>query len=181
MVTRIRPVVMLLPALSLVLLGACSNGSGSDGYGSGSNSAPTSAAASSAPASGAAQSAPAAADAATLTLAMADSSLGSILVDGNGMTLYLFTNDTPAPSTSQCTGDCLAAWPPLSGQPTAGKGVSKEKLGSFTRTDGSTQATYNGWPLYYFKQDTKPGEVKGQDVNDVWYVIDRDGNKVEGQ
>lgn len=122
-------------------------------------------------------SAPVSADAATLALSMADSSLGSILVDGNGMTLYMFTKDSA--NTSNCTGQCLAAWPPLIGQPTAGDGVDDSKLGSFQRADGSTQATYNGWPLYYWQADTKPGDVTGQNVNSVWFVLDRDGDPVK--
>ena len=94
------------------------------------------------------------------------------------MTLYLFTKDTP--NTSNCTGQCLMAWPPLLGKPTAGQGVDASKLGSFQRADGSTQASYNGWPLYYWQQDAKPGDVTGQDVNGVWYVLDRNGAAVKG-
>lgn len=172
MVTRSRPAVTLVPALALVLLSACSSGT---------PAAPASSAAapaSSAPASSMPASAPATADAATLKLAMADSSLGSILVDGKGMTLYLFTKD--APNTSNCTGQCLAAWPPLLGKPTAGKGVDAAKLGSFTRADGSTQASYNGWPLYYWQADAKPGDVTGQKVNNVWFVLDKNGVAVKG-
>lgn len=170
MVTRSRPAVTMLPALALVLLSACTAAT---------PAAPSSSPpASSASASGMPAPAPSQADAATLTLAMADSSLGPILVDGKGMTLYLFTKDTP--NASNCTGQCLAAWPPLLGKPTAGKGVDAAKLGSFTRADGSTQASYNGWPLYYWEQDTKPGDVTGQDVNKVWYVLNRDGTAVKG-
>ncbi len=170
MVTRSRPAVTMLPALALVLLSACTAATPA----APSSSAPApSTSASSMPAP-----APSEADAATLTLAMADSSLGSILVDGKGMTLYLFTKDTP--NTSNCTGQCLAAWPPLLGKPTAGKGVDAAKLGSFTRADGSTQASYNGWPLYYWQADAKPGDVTGQDVNKVWYVLSRDGAAVKG-
>ncbi len=170
MVTRSRPAVTILPAaLCLVLLGACTTATPA----APASSAPApSAAASSMPAS-----APAEADAATLTLAMADSSLGSILVDGKGMTLYLFTNDTP--NTSNCTGQCLTAWPPLLGKPTAGTGVDDSKLGSFTRADGRTQASYNGWPLYYWQSDAKPGDVTGQNVNSVWFVLDRDGDAIK--
>lgn len=116
------------------------------------------------------------ADAATLTLAMADSPLGSILVDGHGMTLYLFTKDSP--NTSACTGQCLVAWPPLLGNPTAGRGVDATKLGSFQRADGRVQASYNGWPLYYWKGDSKPGDVSGQKVNQVWFVLDKSGRAV---
>lgn len=170
MVTRSRPAVTMLPALALVLLSACTAATPAEP----SSSPP----ASSASASSMPAPAPSQADAATLTLAMADSSLGSILVDGKGITLYLFTKDTP--NASNCTGQCLAAWPPLLGKPTAGKGVDAAKLGSFTRADGSTQASYNGWPLYYWEQDTKPGDVTGQDVNKGWYVLNRDGTAVKG-
>jgi predicted lipoprotein with Yx(FWY)xxD motif len=110
---------------------------------------------------------------------MAGSSLGSILVDGKGMTLYMFTKDSA--NTSNCTGQCLVAWPPLLGKPTAGSGVDDSKLGSITRDDGTVQATYNSWPLYYWKDDAKAGDVLGQNVNSVWFVLDRDGEPVKKQ
>ncbi|MCK0112820.1 hypothetical protein MWU75_11780 [Ornithinimicrobium sp. F0845] len=106
-------------------------------------------------------------------VATADTDLGTILVDGEGMTLYLFTQDSP--NTSVCFDDCLAAWPILEGEPTAGEGTDDSLLGSFEREDGTVQATYDGWPLYYFAQDQAPGDVTGQAVNDVWWVIDADG------
>lgn len=109
-------------------------------------------------------------------LSTADTALGPILVDGEGRTLYLFTQDSP--STSVCHDDCLAAWPVLEGEPTAGDGVDDSLLGSFEREDGTAQATYDGWPLYYFAQDQAPGDVTGQAVNDVWWVIDADGAAV---
>ena len=164
MVTRSRPAVTILPVLCLVLFTACT-------------ASTPAAPASSAPVSSMPAASPSEADAATLTLSMADSSLGSILVDGKGMTLYLFTNDTP--NTSNCTGQCLTAWPPLLGKPTAGTGVDDSKLGSFTRADGRTQASYNGWPLYYWQSDAKPGDVTGQNVNSVWFVLDRDGDAIK--
>ncbi|WP_161958384.1 hypothetical protein [Ornithinimicrobium cavernae] len=106
----------------------------------------------------------------------ADTDFGTILVDGEGMTLYLFTQDSP--NTSACFDDCLAAWPILEGEPTAGEGADDSLLGSFEREDGTIQATYDGWPLYYFAQDQAPGDVTGQAVNDVWWVIDADGAAV---
>ena len=175
MVTRSSRTVTLAPALLLVLLSACTATAapaGSSTAGAPPSSMTPSASASTAP------SAPAPADAATLTLAMADSSLGSILVDGKGMTLYLFTKDTK--NTSNCAGPCLVAWPALYGKPTAGKGVDDSRLGSTSRADGSTQATYNGWPLYYWKDDAKAGDVLGQKVSNVWFVLDHDGNAVKG-
>lgn len=109
-------------------------------------------------------------------LEVADSDLGQILVDGEGMTVYLFTNDSPGVST--CEGDCLAAWPPLPGPATAGEGVDASLLGTTTATDGTTQTTYDGWPLYYWAQDVAPGDVTGQGVNDVWFVVAPDGSQV---
>lgn len=106
-------------------------------------------------------------------------SLGSFLVDEKGMTLYLFTKDTP--NTSNCYDKCATAWPPLltTGDPAAGEGVDASLLGTTTRTDGAVQVTYNGWPLYYYEEDKAPGDVTGQDVGDVWYVISPEGEKVE--
>ncbi|WP_461104850.1 COG4315 family predicted lipoprotein [Tessaracoccus terricola] len=115
-----------------------------------------------------------------LALTMAESDLGEILVDGDGMTLYLFTNDTRGSGASTCEGQCLVNWPPLVGVPTAGEGVDDSKLGSFTKPDGTVQATYNGWPLYYWVQDTEPGQTTGQGVQGVWFVLDRDGEAVGG-
>lgn len=115
-----------------------------------------------------------------LALKVVDSPLGEILVDGNGMTLYLFTQDTQGEDASVCEGQCLVNWPPLLGVPTEGEGVDDSKLGSFTRSDGSVQASYNGWPLYYWVQDTAPGQSTGQGVQGVWYVLDRDGDAVTG-
>jgi predicted lipoprotein with Yx(FWY)xxD motif len=103
--------------------------------------------------------------------------LGDILVDGDGMTLYLFDNDTEG--VSNCSGGCLNAWPPLSTQsaPVAGSGVNAE-LGTITRSDGTMQVTVNGLPVYYFANDNAAGDTAGQGVNSVWWVIDADGEKV---
>jgi predicted lipoprotein with Yx(FWY)xxD motif len=105
--------------------------------------------------------------------------LGSFLVDDKGMTLYLFTKDTP--NTTVCYDKCATAWPPLltTGNPVAGDGVDASKLGTTTRKDGTTQVTYNTWPLYYYEKDKAPGDVVGQDVGDVWFVVSAEGEKVE--
>ena len=108
--------------------------------------------------------------------------LGSFLVDSKGMTLYLFTKDTP--NTSACYDACAKAWPPLlatGGAPVADQGVNASLLGTTKRTDGTLQVTYNGWPLYYFAKDKQPGDVTGQDVQGVWYVISPAGDKVEAE
>lgn len=109
-------------------------------------------------------------------LTVASSAVGDIVTDAAGMTLYLFTQDSP--ERSSCTGDCLEAWPPLTGQPSAGEGIDASLLGTIERDDGSTQATYAGWPLYYFAQDSAPGDLTGQGVNDVWYVLAPDGEQI---
>jgi len=105
-------------------------------------------------------------------------SLGSFLVDDKGMTLYLFTKDSP--NTTVCYDKCATAWPPLltTGAPVAADGVDASKLGTITRTDGAVQVTYNGWPLYYYEKDKAPGDVVGQDVGSVWYVVSAAGEKV---
>jgi predicted lipoprotein with Yx(FWY)xxD motif len=93
------------------------------------------------------------------------------------MTLYVFVPDDAGPST--CEGDCLAAWPALAGPATAGDGVDAALLGTAPGTDGTEQATYNGWPLYHFAQDEAPGDVNGQGVGDKWYVVDTSGAMID--
>jgi predicted lipoprotein with Yx(FWY)xxD motif len=125
----------------------------------------------------AATEAPAAAAGATVALGE-DDKLGSFLVDDKGMTLYLFTKDTP--NTTVCYEKCAVAWPPLltTGDPVAGDGVDASLLGTTNRTDGTVQVTYNSWPLYYYEKDKAPGDVTGQDVGGVWYVVSAEGNQV---
>ena len=176
MFARTRIALAAGPAL-VMLLSACSSSTASPAAPASVVSSAPAASAPAAASTSAAAKGPA--DAATLAVKMADSSLGSILVDGKGMALYMYTKDTQGSNASTCSGGCLTAWPALSGKPTKGAGVDDSKLGSFTRTDGSVQATYNGWPLYYYAKDTKVGDVTGQNVGSVWYVLDRDGNPVK--
>lgn len=105
-------------------------------------------------------------------------SLGQYLTDAEGQTLYLFLNDSE--NTSTCTGGCLEAWPPLlsEGEPMAGEELDAALLGTITREDGSMQVTYNGWPLYYFAKDEAPGDINGQGVGEVWYLISPAGEPV---
>jgi predicted lipoprotein with Yx(FWY)xxD motif len=107
--------------------------------------------------------------------------LGPILVDGNGRTLYLFEADKSPSST--CYGACATYWPPLltGGAPTAGTGVKASLLGTTRRTDGTTEVTYGGHPLYYVVTDHNPGDASGQAVNNfgaAWFVVGTDGNKI---
>jgi|1186.fasta_scaffold501000_2 predicted lipoprotein with Yx(FWY)xxD motif len=101
--------------------------------------------------------------------------VGTVLVEEDGITVYLFTNDTG--STSTCTGSCAATWPPLitAGQPTAGKGADDGKLGT-TTSDGGEQVTYDGHPLYLYSGDKRTGQANGQGIGGVWFAVTADGN-----
>ncbi|MFF2811340.1 hypothetical protein ACFVT2_30025 [Streptomyces sp. NPDC058000] len=159
-------------ALVAVAVGGCSNGGGGTApsrsktpSGTGPASAPPTATPSAGPVAVHARSGP----------------LGTILVDGQGRTLYLFEADRGREST--CYGDCAKDWPPLvvRGAPTAGSGVREELLGTTARRDGSREVTYHGHPLYYFVQDKRPGDVNGQGSDDQgarWYVLDPAGNRI---
>ena len=104
-----------------------------------------------------------------------NATLGSFLTDNAGRTLYLFLRDTA--NSSNCTGTCAQTWPPLSiTSAQGGTGVNASMLGTITRADGTTQVTYNGHPLYYFADDTNPGDTKGQGVGGNWFVVTPDGN-----
>jgi predicted lipoprotein with Yx(FWY)xxD motif len=108
---------------------------------------------------------------------LATTSLGEVLVDGNGMTLYVFTPDSAGDST--CYDDCEASWPVLAGDSvTAGDGLAAADFGTTTRTDGSSQVTFKGWPLYYFAGDKAAGDVAGQGLGDKWYVVDAAGTMI---
>jgi predicted lipoprotein with Yx(FWY)xxD motif len=106
------------------------------------------------------------------------SQYGKILVDGKGMTLYMFTKD--GPDQSNCADGCLAAWPPLlaNGELQAGDDVNEALLGTADLADGRQIVTYNQMPLYYWAGDTKPGDSSGQNVNEVWFVVSPLGKPV---
>jgi predicted lipoprotein with Yx(FWY)xxD motif len=153
------------------LLSGCAGGGGSTTTTSPSAPAATSAPASPAPAT----SAPASA----AELRVAESKLGPIVVDGKGMSVYYFTKDTKDSGTSACTGGCLTAWPPVfttSATPSA-EGVTGT-LGTITTPDGKKRVTINGMPIYYFEKDKAAGDILGQDVNKVWYLVAPSGEMI---
>jgi predicted lipoprotein with Yx(FWY)xxD motif len=121
--------------------------------------------------------------AAVTAIMVGHTSLGSILTDGHGQTVYLFEKDTGA--ASNCFGACASAWPPVTttaGQPTVVGGGNQALLGTTMRTDGTTQLTYGGHPLYRFVGDHKPGDTTGQGLKAFgagWYVLAPSGQKVE--
>ena len=188
MSTRPRRIACILavPALSL-LIAACSGGGSGYGYGGGGAAgslappAVQSAAPSAAPVassagrggeygSGSGSSvAPSASDA--MEIAVATGAAGAHLTGANGMTLYVFTKDSP--NTSVCSDACASDWPPLiaaaGATPTAGDGVTGA-LTTFARADGTLQVAYGGKPLYYFAADQAAGDTNGQGVNDVWFI-----------
>ena len=111
--------------------------------------------------------------------------LGTIVVDGNGITLYMFAPDKQSGS-STCYGACANGWPPLllpkgTTTPVAGKGIDKSLLGTTTRSGGTVQVTYNRWPLYLWVGDGQPGQATGQGLNNLgglWYVLNPAGSLV---
>ena len=112
------------------------------------------------------------------------SGLGTILVDTQGHTLYMFQADSGGKSA--CSGACASAWPPLrdSGKPTASSALNASLLGTIPRSDGKPQVTYNGHPLYTFVMDQSPGDVKGQGVTAFgasWFTLNPAGDQVTGQ
>ena len=116
------------------------------------------------------------------TVAAHGGSLGTILVDGQGRTLYLFEKDTNG--RSHCSGACAQAWPPVTtnGAPNAAGGASASLLGTTARSDGTTQVTYSGHPLYSFISDTKPGDTNGEGSTAFgagWDVLTPTGEKIE--
>ena len=166
--TRLKapnPLRMLLAVLAVAaataVLAACGS-SGSSSAGGGSTST----------------SSPAAATAGSLKTATIGGAM--VLTDAKGFAVYSFAPDTM--TKSDCTGACAAAWPPVKGPATAGADLTG-KLGTIKRPDGSTQATYNGHPLYTFIMDTGPGTDKGNGLNvagGLWDEITTSGTAPAG-
>ena len=112
--------------------------------------------------------------------------LGTVLVDGKGITVYMFANDV-RDAPSRCYDICAIQWPPVVlppnvTRPVAGPGIQESLLGTATRSDGSTQVTYNGWPLYVWPPDRAPGQATGQALTNaggLWYVLSPAGNPIK--
>jgi len=116
------------------------------------------------------------------TVTTARTGLGQTLVDGSGRTLYLFEADTAKDST--CYGPCASAWPPAAAPapPHTIGTASAALVGTVRRTDGATQLTYNGHPLYYYAGDAAPGDTTGQGLLQFgakWYVLNPSGAKID--
>ena len=150
---RLRMLLAVLAvAAAAAVLAACSSSATSSSGGSGRTST----------------SSPAAATAGGLKTATISGA--TVLTNAKGFTLYSFAPDTPA--KSNCNGTCAQNWPPVTGPATA-SGV-KGTFGTIKRSDGSTQATFDGHPLYTFVGDTAPGQAKGNGLNvagGLWHEI----------
>jgi predicted lipoprotein with Yx(FWY)xxD motif len=169
-----RGATALMAAALLGLAGCAGGGTDDEGAPPAAEETPAAPETSAAPTMGE-SSAPAGA----AELMTAESSLGEIVVDGKGMTVYYFTKDKKDSGTSNCTGDCLVAWPPVlteSETPTV-EGVTAE-VGTIDTPEGEKQVTIDGMPIYYWQNDKEPGDVDGQGVNDVWYVVAPDGTMI---
>lgn len=161
---RIRvTVAVMATSLALATLAACSAASGT--Y---SSKAPS-------PAASSAAAAPAPATA----LSTASTSLGTIVVDGKSLTVYVFDKDTKGAGSSACSGGCATTWPAVESA-TATPSVTgvTGTVGTITGTDGKLQVTLNGLPLYTFASDSGAGDVKGQGVGGIWWVVAPDGSKI---
>lgn len=113
------------------------------------------------------------------SLAVATAEDGTVhVVDADGNSLYLFLNDFN--NVSSCDADCAVNWPPAlavdaSTLPAVSDELDASLLGTIERADGTIQLTYNGWPLYHFTGDGRPGDVTGQGINDVWFLVTPEG------
>lgn len=115
-----------------------------------------------------------------VTVAEESTRLGEVLATGRGLTLYTFAADKDG--MSACAGTCAVNWPPLTldhgARPVSGVRLPG-RLGTITRPGGATQVTFDGHPLYRFAADTAPGQVRGQGLKGVWFVIRLDAPAAE--
>lgn len=171
-----RSLFAFLALATVAALGAC--GSSSKSSTPNATSPPTSAEATTTTAAATTTTAGNAAGA-TVSLAMNAKVGKNILVDSNGMTLYIWDKDT-TPGKASCTGPCAQAWPPLyvTGTPTYAAGLDASLFSTVTGPNGQKQLAVNGKPLYRWAADTKAGDATGQGVND-FYVVGADGKKID--
>lgn len=122
---------------------------------------------------------PASEPARTAGLFTVDSStLGPVVIDGEGYLLYRSDRDSAHPSRSTCLGACARQWPPVP-VPTDLRvsGIDRQLVGTYTRPDGTKQLTLAGWPLYGYAGDRMPGDANGQGLQGSWYVIAPGGGR----
>jgi predicted lipoprotein with Yx(FWY)xxD motif len=120
-------------------------------------------------------------EAAAATVEAGSADVGDIVVDSEGMSLYMFVPDQEKGEPT-CYDDCAQTWPALEadGEPTAGQGLEQSLLGTVERTDGTTQVTYNDLPLYLYAGDETAGDTNGQGISDVWWLLSPEGEPLTG-
>ncbi len=171
----------LLAVIGAVVIAGCGGGSSSSSSSEPSTTESESASATTGNEAGAPSSEAESGGSGEATIASAEvGGVGTVLVDSEGMTVYLFTPDKGTEST--CYGGCEAAWPPVvaEGKPTAGEGATSSALGTTKRKDGTMQVTYEGHPVYTFSGDSSPGEANGQEDDGTWFVLNEAGEAVKG-
>ena len=110
----------------------------------------------------------------------ASAEIGTYVADGQGRTLYRFDKDRSKPSKSNCNGECAKTWPPLLVKSLGQiypSGINPKLVGYVERADGTCQVTIDGWPVYLFAKDTKPGDLNGQGVGGTWFAISPTGGR----
>ncbi|HTI23817.1 MAG TPA: hypothetical protein VL652_22660 [Kutzneria sp.] len=112
-------------------------------------------------------------------LSVANTTLGKVVVDDQGFTLYMFSHDSASPPKATCDGECALTWEPVSAQDgsVTVQGVGQGLVGEVTRSDGTKQMTLGGQPLYRYAPDQKPGDTTGQNQGGMWFAIGPDGKK----
>ena len=116
----------------------------------------------------------------TIALEAAETDAGTSLVGPDGMTLYVFTQDSEG--TSTCSGECAELWPPFEVPAEVTIEVGDDVSGDvdlIERDDGRTQVTYDGMPLYFYAEDAEPGDAAGEGVGGVWFIASPDGGTAE--
>ncbi len=116
----------------------------------------------------------------TVLTANSTAKLGTVVVDGQGYTLYRSDKDSTRPPESNCSDECARQWPPVLATPGAPlnlEGVAEDAVGTINRPDGSVQLTLGGWPVYRYSGDARPGSVSGQGAGGGWSAVTPDGDK----
>lgn len=156
-------------AIAVFALAGCTSGGSAGGYSAGSSPS-----ASASPSQGGNAST-------SNDLGTASTSLGTVVVDGKGLTVYVFDKDTANSGKSSCTGACLNAWPPVtSSSATPSVSGVTGKVGTIVTPSGKHQITLNGLPLYTYSGDGAKGDVNGQGVQGIWWAVSPSGDKVTG-